>query len=178
MPLCSVSLPAKPWRSIPSSACCWKSWQALERAGIAPDSLRRSRTGVFTGISSSDYENRRLQCGQSLNAYVGTGNAHSIAANRLSYFYGLEGPSMAVDSACSSSLLALHLACRSLRDGECETALACGVNILAGSEGQDIFTDAHLMAPDGRCKTFSADADGWSAPKAAWCSFLKRWRGP
>lgn len=137
------------------------SWQALERAGIAPDSLRRSRTGVFTGISSSDYENRRLQCGQSLNAYVGTGNAHSIAANRLSYFYGFEGPSMAVDSACSSSLLALHLACRSLRDGECETALACGVNILAGSEGQDIFTDAHLMAPDGRCKTFSADADGY-----------------
>lgn len=68
---------------------------------------------------------------------------------------------MAVDSACSSSLLALHLACRSLRDGECETALACGVNILAGSEGQDIFTDAHLMAPDGRCKTFSADADGY-----------------
>lgn len=137
------------------------SWEALERAGIAPDTLQGSRTGVFVGISSSDYEHRRLESSVPLNSYVGTGNAHSIAANRLSYVYGLEGPSMAVDSACSSSLLALHLACRSVREGESELALACGVNFLAGPEGAAIFAQAGLMAADGRCKPFSASADGY-----------------
>jgi amino acid adenylation domain-containing protein len=137
------------------------SREALERAGIAPDSLQGSRTGVFVGISSSDYERRRMETSSPLNSYVGTGNARSMAANRISYTYGLEGPSMAVDSACSSSLLALHLACRSLSGGESDLALACGVNVLLGPEGAIIFTDARLMAADGRCKTFSADADGY-----------------
>ena len=150
------------------------SWEALERAGIAPDSLRSSMTGVFTGISGTDFENLRLSSAVPLNAYVGTGTAHSIAANRLSWFYGLRGPSMAVDSACSSSLLALHTACRSLQNGECDLALVCGVNLLASPVGNDVLDDAHLMAPDGRCKTFSADANGYVRSEGCVVLVLKK----
>ena len=137
------------------------SWSALENAGIAPDSLARSATGVFIGISSSDYNQLQNHYGTAIDAYGGTGNAHSIAANRLSYTLDLRGPSLSVDTACSSSLVATHLACQSLRQGECETAIVGGVNLILSPELNQTFSLAGMMAADGRCKTFDADADGY-----------------
>ncbi|MBR8830412.1 MAG: 2-succinylbenzoate--CoA ligase [Chroococcopsis gigantea SAG 12.99] len=137
------------------------TWTALEGGGINPLSLAGSRTGVFVGISSQDYSQIRLQKSLETNPYVGTGNAHSIAANRLSYSLDLRGPSLAVDTACSSSLVAVHLALQSLQTGECEGAIVGGVNILLSSELTQTFTKSGMMAGDGRCKTFSAAADGY-----------------
>ncbi|MGL5077376.1 MAG: beta-ketoacyl synthase N-terminal-like domain-containing protein, partial [Waterburya sp.] len=104
------------------------SWAALEDAAIANDTLAGSKTGVFIGISSNDYSQLRFHYGVDIDAYAGTGNAHSIAANRLSYLFDLKGPSLAVDTACSSSLVAVHLASQSLKTGECDQAIAGGVN--------------------------------------------------
>ncbi|MDJ0724562.1 MAG: alpha/beta fold hydrolase [Prochloraceae cyanobacterium] len=134
------------------------SWEALENAAIAATSLARSQTGVFIGISSSDYS---LLNANNVDVYSGTGNAHSIAANRLSYYLDLRGPSLSVDTACSSSLVALHLACASLRNGECNLAIAGGVNLILASELTQTFSKAGMMAADGRCKTFDASADGY-----------------
>ena len=108
-----------------------------------------------------------------VDAYTGTGNALSIAANRLSYFYDFHGPSMAIDTACSSSLVAVHLACRSLRDGECTVALAGGVNVILSPALMINFTKDRLMAPDGRCKTFDAGADGFVRGEGAGIVVLK-----
>ena len=140
------------------------AWEALEHAGQVPDKLAGSQTGVFIGISSNDYA--RLQAGGSsdlmhLDAYTGTGNAHSIAANRISYLLDLRGPSLAVDTACSSSLVSVHLACQSLRNGECNLALAGGVNIILTPDLTITFSQARMMASNGRCKTFDADAEGY-----------------
>ena len=137
------------------------SWSALENAGIAADKLAGSSTGVFIGISSSDYSQLRFHYGTPIDAYAGTGNAHSIAANRLSYFLDLRGPSITVDTACSSSLVAVHLACQSLKQGECDRAIVGGVNLMLSSELTQTFSLAGMMAQDGRCKTFDADADGY-----------------
>ena len=137
------------------------SWSALENAAVAPSSLADSATGVFIGISSNDYDRLQNHYGVELDAYAGTGNAHSIAANRLSYTLDLRGPSLSVDTACSSSLVAIHLACQSLRNGECETAIAGGVNLILSPELTHTFSLAGMMAEDGRCKTFDADADGY-----------------
>ncbi len=139
------------------------AWEALERAGIAPDRLAGSSTGVYVGISSSDYGGRLMYGASpaSLDPYAITGNAFSVAAGRLSYLLGLEGPSMPVDTACSSSLVAVHLACRALRHGDCELALAGGVNLLLGPSGTICFSQLRAMAPDGRCKPFDAAADGY-----------------
>lgn len=137
------------------------SWEALEHAGLAPDTLAGSETGVFVGISSNDYAQLRNDDPRLIDAYLGTGNAHSIAANRLSYFFDLRGPSMALDTACSSSLVALHIACQSLRNGECEMALAGGVNVILTPDLSVAFSQAQMMSADGRCKTFDDDADGY-----------------
>ena len=137
------------------------SWEALENANIAPQSLAGSATGVFIGISSSDYNQLQHHYGTEIDAYGGTGNAHSIAANRLSYFLDLKGPSLAVDTACSSSLVAVHLAGESLHRGECETAIVGGVNLILSPELSETFAKAGMIAADGRCKTFDADADGY-----------------
>jgi acyl transferase domain-containing protein/acyl-CoA synthetase (AMP-forming)/AMP-acid ligase II/pimeloyl-ACP methyl ester carboxylesterase len=137
------------------------SWSALEDAAIAPDSLANSATGVFIGISSSDYAQLQKHYGTDFDAYGGTGNAHSIAANRLSYILDLRGPSLSVDTACSSSLVAVHLAINSLRNGECTTAIVGGVNLMLSPELTQTFSLAGMMAEDGRCKTFDADADGY-----------------
>ena len=139
------------------------AWEALEQAGLVPEQLARSQTGVFVGLSSNDYQqvlqgNGRLS---DINAYLGTGNAASIAANRLSYFFDFRGPSLAVDTACSSSLVAVHMACQSLRSGETDLALAGGANLLLRPEMTMIFSQAQMMAPDGRCKTFDARANGY-----------------
>ena len=137
------------------------SWSALENGAIAPSSLANTATGVFIGISSSDYHQLQHYYSTELDAYAGTGNAHSIAANRLSYTLDLRGPSIGIDTACSSSLVAVHLACQSLRNGESDLAIAGGVNLILSPELTQTFSLAGMIAADGRCKTFDADADGY-----------------
>ena len=151
------------------------AWEAVEDAGLA-DRLAGSRTGVFVGISNLDY--LRLQAGRasSTDPYAGTGNALSIAANRLSYFFDLRGPSWAVDTACSSSLVAVHHACRSLRDGAIDAALCGGVNLILSPELTRVFTRAGMMSPAHRCRTFDADADGYVRGEGAAIVVLKRLR--
>ena len=125
------------------------SWEALEHAGCAPDTLVGSRTGVFVGLGTNDYGQliSRARAIAGLSAYIGTGNAQSVAAGRLSYMLGLQGPTFAVDTACSSSLVAVHLACQSLRAGECRMALAGGVNVILSPETSVILSqDAHARA--------------------------------
>ncbi|MBI5094513.1 MAG: KR domain-containing protein [Candidatus Hydrogenedentes bacterium] len=137
------------------------SWEALERAGLAPDGLAGSATGVFVGISAADYAQLQFGEPQRIDAYAGSGNALSIAANRISYALDLRGPSVALDTACSSSMVAVHWACRSLLSGECALALAGGVNLTLAPETTITFSQARMMALDGRCKTFDAGADGY-----------------
>ena len=151
------------------------TWEALERAAIAPDSLSGAQTGVFIGISGMDYS--ELLVGGNLDAidlYAGSGNAHSVAAGRLSYVLGLQGPCLAVDTACSSSLVTLHLACQSLRAGECDLALTGGVNLLLSPTVSVNHSRAQMLAPDGRCKTFAASADGFSRADGCGMIVLKR----
>ena len=150
------------------------SWSALENAGIAADQLAGSATGVFLGMSSSDYSQLRFHYGTPIDAYAGTGNAHSIAANRLSYFLDLRGPSLTIDTACSSSLVAVHLACQSLKQGECDRAIVGGVNLMLSPELTETFSLAGMMAKDGRCKTFDADADGYVRGEGCGVIILKR----
>lgn len=150
------------------------AWEALENAGIAPDSLAGSATGVFVGISSNDYSQRQFSDAAHIDAYAGTGNAHSLAPNRISYFLDLHGPSYAVDTACSSSLVAVHNAAISLRLGECNLALAGGVNALLSPEVNMVFSHARMMSPDGRCKTFDASADGYVRGEGCGVVVLKR----
>ena len=137
------------------------SWEALENAAIAPAALRGSPTGVFVGIGNSDYWRMVYGDEEQIDAYSALGNSYSVAAGRLSYFLGVHGPSMAVDTACSASLVAVHLACRSLRSGECTLALAAGVNLILSPEANINFSKSRMLAPDGRCKTFDASADGY-----------------
>jgi amino acid adenylation domain-containing protein len=150
------------------------AWEALEDAGHAPERLAGSSTGVFVGISSNDYALLQYGDPAAVDAYAGTGNAASIAANRLSYTLDLRGPSMAVDTACSSSLVAIHLACQSLSSGESSLALAGGVNLLLAPELTMTFSQARMMAADGRCKTFDASADGYVRGEGCGVVVLKR----
>lgn len=149
-------------------------WEALEHAGLPSGRLAGSQTGVFIGISSYDYSRLQFSDPAQIDAYAGTGNAHSIAANRLSYLLDLRGPSLAVDTACSSSLVAAHLAAQSLRSGESDLALAGGVNLLLSPELTITFSQARMMAADGRCKTFDARADGYVRGEGAGVVVLKR----
>ena len=150
------------------------SWSALENAAIANEHLAGSKTGVFVGMSSSDYSQLQLHYGTDIDAYAGTGNAHSIAANRLSYLLDLRGPSLAIDTACSSSLVAVHLASQSLKTGECDQAIAGGVNLMLSPELTQTFSLAGMMAQDGKCKTFDADADGYVRGEGCGVVILKR----
>lgn len=139
------------------------TWEALETAGIAADTLTGTKTGVFVGLFSHDYATllSKNKKATDLDAYFATGNSASIAAGRLSYFLGLQGPAMTVDTACSSSLVALHLACQSLRSGECQLALAAGINLILSPELNIAFANAGMLSPDGQCKTFDAAANGY-----------------
>lgn len=150
------------------------SWEALENAGIAPDKLTASQTGVFIGISSYDYAHLQSKHSTTPDAYSGSGNALSIAANRLSYLWNLHGPSLAIDTACSSSLVAVHQACQSLRFGECQLALAGGVNLILTPDLSITFSQASMLAADGHCKTFDADADGYVRGEGCGIVILKR----
>lgn len=137
------------------------AWEALEDAGQAVERLAGTSAGVFIGIATNDYGRIQLSDPTLIDAYAGTGNALSIAANRLSYVFDFRGPSLAVDTACSSSLVAVHLACQSLRNGESTLALAGGVNLILSPDITINFTKAGALAPDGRCKTFDARANGF-----------------
>ena len=132
------------------------TWEALEHAGMPPDALLGTKTGVFVGICSSDYGHLQLMAGEAPDAYFGTGNALSAAAGRLSYVLGLQGPSLSVDTACSSSLVAVHLACQSLRRGECRVALAGGVNLMLAPNLSEPLSCADAVArrslQDVRCR--------------------------
>jgi acyl transferase domain-containing protein/acyl carrier protein len=152
------------------------AWEALENAGIAPDSLMGSQTGVFVGISTGDYVQLQTRQGDATiyDAYLATGNSHSVASGRLAYTLGLHGPTVSVDTACSSSLIAVHLACRALRDGSCPTALACGVNLILAPETTATLSKAQMMSPTGRCRTFSAAADGFVRSEGCGVVVLKR----
>ncbi|HEX2244530.1 MAG TPA: type I polyketide synthase, partial [Gammaproteobacteria bacterium] len=151
------------------------SWEALEHAGIAPERLVGSSTGVFLGISSNDYHDRLVQRNpEEIDAYLATGTLHSALAGRVSYTLGLQGPNVAVDTACSSSLVAVHLAIASLRNGECDLALAGGVNVLLAPELFINFSQARMLSPTGRCKTFDAAADGYVRAEGCGVVVLKR----
>ena len=152
------------------------AWEALENAGQAVDSLAGSATGVFVGVCTNDYLHFQLHADSHdcLDPYATSGTAHSIVANRLSYLLDLRGPSVAVDTACSSSLVALHLACQSLRNRECRMALAGGVNIMLSQEPGLAFSRLGMLAPDGRCKTFDAQANGYVRGEGCGVVVLKR----
>jgi len=140
------------------------SWEALERAGIDPSSLRGSETGVFAGLTSGDYWALLQRTTEDVEAYLVTGASGSAASGRVAYALGLEGPAVTVDTSASSSLVAMHLASRSLRAGECGLALAGGVTVMATPTWFRGFAQLGGLAPDGRCKAFAgaADGTGWS----------------
>ena len=151
------------------------SWEALEDAAVNPEQLVDSPTGVFIGISHSDYVNYLNSQGQTeADLYMVTGNDSSTATGRLSYLFGLQGPNLAVNTACSSSLVALHLAVTSLRNRECNLALAGGVNLLLTPNGTIAFCRAGALAVDGRCKTFDERADGYVRSEGCGIVVLKR----
>ena len=150
------------------------TWEALEHAGIPPDSLEGSRTGVMMGLSTSDYTILNLDRRAEVDAYSSTGNMHSTAVGRISYLLGLHGPAMAVDTACSSSLVAVHLACQSLRLRESDLAVAGGVTLSLSPFTTVALSKLSALSPTGRCKTFDAGADGFVRSEGAGVVVLKR----
>ena len=151
------------------------AWEALEHAGIPAEQLPGSLTGIFNGICNSDFHQLlSKRPDTSIDAYSASGSAFSIASGRLAYFFGAEGPAVSVDTACSSSLVAVHLACQSLRNDECTLALATGVNVICNPQTTIALSRSHMMAADGRCKTFDAAADGFVRGEGCGVVVLKR----
>ena len=154
------------------------SWQALEDAGIDPDGLKNSRTGVYAGISNNDYRGVILEASDTAepasSLYTVSGTSYNTAIGRVSFALGLQGPAIAVDTACSSSLVAVHQAVTGLQQGEADLALAGGVNAILSGRLLELRANAGMLAPDGRCKTFDADADGYVRGEGCGVLVLKR----
>jgi acyl transferase domain-containing protein/aryl carrier-like protein len=150
------------------------TWHALEDAGRAPDGLGETRTGVFVGIGQSEYWYRFDPTRPDTDTYAGTGNETSFAAGRVAYVLGLQGPALSVNTACSSSLVSIHLAVQALRGGQCELAVAGGVNAIVGPETTLWMSMLQALAPDGHCKTFDARADGYVRSEGCGVVVLKR----
>ncbi|HEX2051780.1 MAG TPA: thioester reductase domain-containing protein [Actinomycetota bacterium] len=151
------------------------SWEALENAGYAPDSLEDTRTGVYVGVSTTDYVRMRQEIGdiRDVDAYQLIGEP-SFVAGRIAYTLGLQGPTKVVDTTCSSSLVAVHEACQALRLGECDMAIAGGVNAMLSPYGFVLMSKFRALSPDGRCKTFDARADGYARGEGVGFVVLKR----
>lgn len=152
------------------------AWRAVEHSGTAPTDLANTNTGVFIGLATHDYlgmASDELTYAE-IEAYLAIGTSSAAAAGRISYRLGLQGPSVAVDTACSSSLVAIHQACQALRLGECDLALAGGANVLLTPATMITFSSAHMLAPDGKCKTFDAAADGYVRGEGCGVIVIKR----
>ena len=151
------------------------AWQALEHAGIACDRLDGSRSGVYLGCCTADYARLSDPDSAAADGYAATGGAPGVAAGRLAYTLGLNGPALVVDTACSSSLTAVHLAVQALRAGECTLALAGGVNLtLTARRARSPLDRLHMLSPDGRCRAFDAEADGFVRGEGCGVLVLKR----
>ncbi|MFE3144708.1 SDR family NAD(P)-dependent oxidoreductase [Streptomyces scopuliridis] len=149
------------------------TWEALEHAGLPPDQLAGSPTGVFAGLSYNDYMDQLAGQPQELEGSILT-NGHCVAAGRISYLLGLHGPSVALDTACSSSLVAFHLACQALLQNECDLALAAGVTLMLRARTTQSFARMGMLSPTGRCHTFDAAADGFVRGEGCGAVVLKR----
>ncbi|MFD9704359.1 type I polyketide synthase [Lentzea sp. NPDC059081] len=149
------------------------AWEALEHAGIAPSTLAGGDAGVFVGVGSDDYGRRLLEDIPRIEAWTGIGASMCAVANRISYALDLRGPSFAVDTACSASLVAVHLACQALERGETPLALVGGVNVMAGPGLTVVLDEAGAISPDGRCKSFDASANGYGRGEGAGVVVLK-----
>jgi acyl-CoA synthetase (AMP-forming)/AMP-acid ligase II/3-oxoacyl-(acyl-carrier-protein) synthase/acyl carrier protein len=150
------------------------AYEALEHAGLSTDRLAGTSVGMFLGKSSHDYMHLQLEHLEDIDGYASTGNAASVAAGRLNYVFDWRGPSLAIDTACSSSLVAIHHARRGLLAGECDVALSGGVNLTLLPHWTISFSHAHMMAADGRCKTFDERADGYVRGEGCGIIVMKR----
>jgi acyl transferase domain-containing protein len=149
------------------------TWEALEDAGLVPERLAGSKTGVFVGMSSYDYYTLLSQDSRNIDAHIGTGNTNCIAANRISYLFDFQGPSLVVDTACSSSLVAVYLACKSLWSGDATLAVAGGVQLVLSPWVTVGYSKSGFMAADGRCKAFDAAANGYVRSEGSGVIVLK-----
>ncbi|MCR6490825.1 type I polyketide synthase [Amycolatopsis sp. OK19-0408] len=150
------------------------SWEALEHGGIDPLSLRRAKVGVFAGLMNSSYASGATDIPAESEAHAALGNSTSIASGRISYTFGFEGPSVSVDTACSSSLVTLHLAAQALRTGECSLALAGGATVVSQPDAFISFSQQKALSPDGRCRAFAEEADGFGMAEGAGMLVVER----